>query len=32
MAKKLLDQISDDIRIKHFSYYIEQNYMDWIRR
>ena len=30
--KKLLDQVSDALRVKHYSYRTEQTYMDWIRR
>jgi len=29
--KKLLDQVSETIRIKHYSYRTEQGYVDWIR-
>jgi len=32
MAKKLLDQMSDAIRIKHYSYRTEETYLDWVRR
>jgi integron integrase len=31
-AKKLLEQVSDAIRIKHYSQRTEQTYIDWIRR
>jgi integron integrase len=31
-GKKLLEQVSDVIRIKHYSHRTEQTYMDWIRR
>jgi hypothetical protein len=31
-SKKLLDQISEAIRLKHYSYRTEQAYLDWIRR
>lgn len=30
--RKLLDQVSDAIRIKHYSYRTEQTYKDWITR
>jgi hypothetical protein len=30
--KKLLDQVRDAIRLKHFSYRTEQTYVQWIRR
>ncbi|MEW5827472.1 MAG: integron integrase [Chloroflexota bacterium] len=30
--KKLLEQVSDAIRIKHYSYRTEKTYTDWIRR
>ncbi|KAF0106959.1 MAG: putative transposase [Anaerolineaceae bacterium] len=30
--KKLLDQVSDVLRVKHYSYRTEQTYVDWIRR
>ncbi len=30
--KKLLDQVRETIRIKHYSYRTEQSYVDWIRR
>jgi len=30
--KKLLDQVSETIRIKHYSYRTEQSYVEWIRR
>jgi integron integrase len=32
MAKKLLDQLSDALRMKHYSYRTEQAYVDWVRR
>ena len=32
MAKKLLDQMSDAIRIKHYSYRTEESYVDGARR
>jgi integron integrase len=32
MAKKLLDQLSDALRIMHYSYRTEQAYVDWVRR
>ena len=28
--KKLLDQVRDAIRLKHYSYRTEQSYVDWI--
>ncbi|MHB8779659.1 MAG: integron integrase [Anaerolineales bacterium] len=31
-AKKLLEQVSDAIRIKHYSSRTEKTYLDWIRR
>jgi Phage integrase, N-terminal SAM-like domain len=30
--KKLLDQVRELIRIKHYSYRFEQSYVAWIRR
>jgi len=30
--KKLLDQVRDAIRLKHYSYRTEQTYVGWIRR
>jgi len=30
--KKLLDQVRDAIRLKHYSYKTEQTYVGWIRR
>ncbi|GAB4522310.1 MAG: integron integrase [Anaerolineales bacterium] len=30
--RKLLDQVSDAIRLKHYSYRTEQAYKDWIKR
>ncbi|KAM3093118.1 phage integrase N-terminal SAM-like domain-containing protein [Phormidesmis sp. 146-35] len=30
--KKLLDQVRDAIRLKHYSYRTEQSYVAWIRR
>lgn len=30
--KKLLDQVRDALRTKHYSYRTEQSYVDWIRR
>jgi hypothetical protein len=30
--KKLLDQVRDTIRLKHYSYRTEVSYVDWIRR
>jgi len=32
MAKKLLDQLSDALRTKHYSYRTEETYIDWVRR
>jgi integron integrase len=32
MPKKLLDQMRDAIRIKHYSYRTEESYLDWARR
>jgi integron integrase len=32
MAKKLLDQLREALRIKHYSYRTEQAYVDWVRR
>jgi integron integrase len=32
MAKKLLDQLSDTLRMRHYSYRTEQSYVDWVRR
>ncbi len=32
MAKKLLDQLSDTLRTKHYSYRTEETYLDWVRR
>jgi integron integrase len=32
MAKKLLDQARDVLRLKHYSYRTEETYLDWIRR
>lgn len=31
-GKKLLDQVRDSLRIKHYSYRTEQTYVEWIRR
>jgi integron integrase len=31
-GKKILDQVSDAIRLKHYSYRTEQTYKDWIKR
>ncbi|PZO42850.1 MAG: integrase [Shackletoniella antarctica] len=30
--KKLLDQVRDAIRLKHYSYRTEQTYVQWVRR
>jgi hypothetical protein len=32
MTKKLLDQVRDALRIKHYSYRTEEAYVDWFRR
>ncbi len=32
MAPKLLDQMRDALRIKHYSYRTEQAYLDWAKR
>jgi integron integrase len=32
LAKKLLDQLSDALRTRHYSYRTEQAYVDWVRR
>jgi len=32
MAKKLLEQLSDALRTRHYSYRTEQAYLDWVRR
>ncbi|MFQ3632430.1 phage integrase N-terminal SAM-like domain-containing protein, partial [Roseiflexus sp.] len=32
MARKLLDQVRDILRAKHYSYRTEEAYIDWIRR
>jgi integron integrase len=32
MAKKLLDQLREELRLKHYSYRTEQAYVDWVRR
>lgn len=31
-GKKLLEQVSDAIRVKHYSYRTEKTYIEWIRR
>ena len=31
-SKKILDQVSDAIRLKHYSYRTEQTYKEWIKR
>ena len=31
-GKKLLEQVSEAIRLKHYSYRTEQTYKDWIKR
>jgi Phage integrase, N-terminal SAM-like domain len=30
--KKLLDQVRDALRLKHYSYRTEETYIQWIRR
>lgn len=30
--KKLLEQVRDAIRLKHYSYRTEQTYVDWVHR
>ncbi len=30
--KKLLDQVADALRIRHYAYRTEQTYIQWIRR
>jgi len=32
MAKKLLDQVSDTLRLKHYSLRTEETYLEWVRR
>ncbi len=32
MAKKLLEQLSDALRTKHYSYRTEETYIEWVRR
>ncbi len=32
MAKKLLDQMRDTLRLKHYSYRTEEAYLDWVKR
>lgn len=32
MAKKLLDQLREVLRLKHYSYRTEEAYTDWVRR
>ena len=32
MPKKLLDQMCDALRLKHYSYRTEEAYLDWARR
>jgi integrase len=32
MAKKLLDQLCEELRLQHYSYRTEQAYVDWARR
>jgi integron integrase len=31
-SKKLIDQVRDVIRLKHYSYHTEKQYIDWIKR
>jgi len=31
-SKKLLDQVRDVLRLKHYAYRTEQSYVDWIKR
>jgi hypothetical protein len=31
-AKKLLDQVRDHLRLKHYSYRTEETYVSWIKR
>lgn len=30
--RKLLDRVSDAIRVKHYSYQTEKSYVQWVRR
>ena len=30
--KKLLDQVRDAVRVKHYAYRTEQSYVDWVKR
>jgi site-specific recombinase XerD len=30
--KKLLDQVRDSLRVKHYAYRTEESYVQWIRR
>ncbi len=32
MAKKLLEQMRDALRLKHYSYRTEEAYLDWVKR
>lgn len=32
MSKKLIDQMRDALRLKHYSYRTEQTYLEWVRR
>ena len=32
MAKKLLEQLRDALRLKHYSYRTEEAYLDWVKR
>jgi hypothetical protein len=32
VPRKLLDQVSDAIRVKHYSLRTEKTYKDWIKR
>ncbi|MBC8346531.1 MAG: phage integrase N-terminal SAM-like domain-containing protein [Candidatus Marinimicrobia bacterium] len=29
---KILDQVSDKIRLRHYSYRTEKTYIDWVKR
>ena len=30
--KKILDQVRDALRLKHYSYRTEESYVDWVKR
>ena len=30
--KKLLDQVREAVRLKHYAYRTEQSYVDWVKR